>query len=461
MKKNNCIIVGGGICGLFSSILLADKFDNVYLIEKDSACGGLLKSIKDDCGVIYDQGTHIPNTTLVPDIDNILFGKQKDRSRYWNNLGKLKSGNFFAGNWNLINHMLDVRNLPSEIYQKGITELLSLTELSRAKDLMTYLNETIGQTFASNAILPIIKKLYGGNLDYSKLAVNSSVRLFGLSRLLALNPIVSKKLKELPVFDEKLAYHNIQDYDKRLTNEKIILSANYYPKNNEGVGFWVDHLIFQAKEKNVSFLTGEYISKINYNRDIIKSVVLGNSGEEISSDLLFWTAPPVLALKAAGFNVKQYDISFRSACIFHIHIDKKLLNNNSHYVWNWDSDFKGFRFTLYPNMQIDLKKPQSKLTIEVLCAHEEVAEIKIDDIYREILKMGLIDENSKILSQYKQIIHNTFPIPTFEFNEAVKSNYEELSGSFKNIHIAGRFGGKSWFHEDVLRDAYYDIKEKF
>ena len=323
MKNNNCVIVGGGICGLFSSILLADLFENVYLVEKDQKCGGLLKSIEDDSGVLFDQGTHVPNTTLVPEIDNILFGEEKDRHLYWHDLGKLRSGNYFAGNWNLINYMLDVRNLPEEIYQKGIIELLSLTDPSQAEDIVTFLNETIGPTFVSNAIAPIVKKLYGSDVDLSKLATNSSVRYFGLSRLLALDPIVSKKLKELPVFDGKLAYHNVQDYNQRLAQDKTLEPTNYYPKNYNGVGFWVDHLIAQAEKKDVKLLTDEYISIINHKGKNIKSVCLGKCGKEIDCDLLFWTVPPSLALKAAKLKVKQYDITFRSACIFHFNIDKQ------------------------------------------------------------------------------------------------------------------------------------------
>ena len=67
----NCIIIGGGLCGLFSSIVLADKFEHVSVIEFDKTCGGLLKSVHDDAGVVYDQGTHIPNTTDIPEIDDI------------------------------------------------------------------------------------------------------------------------------------------------------------------------------------------------------------------------------------------------------------------------------------------------------------------------------------------------------------------------------------------------------
>ena len=116
----NCVVVGGGLSGLFSSILLADVFENVYLVETEKTCGGLLRSVQDEAGVIYDQGSHIPNTTMRPEIDNILFGIESVRDKAWNKLGRLKTGNYFNGKWNLDTQLVDTRNLPSHVYEKGL-----------------------------------------------------------------------------------------------------------------------------------------------------------------------------------------------------------------------------------------------------------------------------------------------------------------------------------------------------
>ena len=102
-----------------------------------------------------------------------------------------------------------------------------------------------------------------------------------------------------------------------------------------------------------------------------------------------------------------------------------------------------------------------KLTAEVLCDPDECEQTSLADIFQELSDMGLIAADAKIISQLKQTIHHTFPVPTFEFAEATKSNYNALSNAFDNIHIAGRFAGKSWFHQDVLKDAYFDIEKLF
>jgi protoporphyrinogen oxidase len=456
-----CIVVGGGICGIFSAILLSDKFSEVYVIEKDEKCGGLLKSVSDDAGNLFDQGTHIPNKTMVSEIDAILFGDESTRHEHWKDLGRLRTGNYFSGQWNNIHQMVDLRVLPKQVYQQSVMELLERTKESNAKDIVTYLIETLGPTITTEVVTPIAKKLYGNDVDLSQLVQNSSVSYFGLSRVLALTAEVTKKLKEISAFDNKLTYHNQQDFEERIQQDNIAQTTSYYPKNGQGVGFWIEQLINQAKVKGVKFLNNEYITRINHQEKQIQSVELGTANKTLKCDFVFWTAPPVLALKAANIAVKKRQLSFRSACIFHFMLDKPLLNDSAYYLWNWDAKCKGFRITLYPNMQTGKEAGQYKVTTEVLCKPEEAENIELADIFQELIDIEIIDKNSNIVSQLKQVIHQTFPVPTFEFNDAVKSNYNSLVAAFDNIHIAGRFAGKSWFHQDVLTDAYNDIHRLF
>mgnify|MGYP001291269903 CR=1 FL=1 len=52
------IVVGGGIAGILSAILLKRKYDEVDLIELDGRLGGLLKSFTNERGQSFDQGSH-------------------------------------------------------------------------------------------------------------------------------------------------------------------------------------------------------------------------------------------------------------------------------------------------------------------------------------------------------------------------------------------------------------------
>ncbi|OUR64362.1 hypothetical protein A9Q79_07985 [Methylophaga sp. 42_25_T18] len=460
--KKSCVVVGGGLSGLFSSILLADVFENVYLIETEKTCGGLLRSVQDEAGVVYDQGSHIPNTTMVPEIDNILFGLESERYKTWNKLGRLKTGHYFNGKWNLETQLVDTRNLPSQIYEKGIVELLSRSEKSAATDVASYLEQTIGPTFTEEIVFPLIKKLYGANVALDSLETNSSVNYFGLTRLLGLNAEVTNKLKELEAFDDKLGYHLMSDADERFKRDAVPECTYYYPRDNKGVQGWVDSLIEQAKSKNVVFLTEEHVSQIEHQDNSITSITLGNSKKSIDCDFLYWSAPPVFALKAAGFELEKTKVDFRTANIFHFNFDKPILNIESHYIWNWDINAKSFRVTLFPNLrQNEKEKKIFNLSIEALSGRDDAELITADDMLKELVEMELISEDAKVLSQLRQTIHNTFPVPTFEQSTATSRNYQQLINSFDNISVSGRFSGKQWLHADVLKSAYEDIKGRF
>jgi protoporphyrinogen oxidase len=462
----NCIVVGGGLCGLFSAIVLAEKFEKVTLIEASDTCGGLLKSVTDDAGVIYDQGTHIPNTTMIPEIDNILFGPENEREQHWNNLGQLKTGNYFAGKWDLSTQVVDTRNLPEDVYQRGVLELLNLSTPSEAEDIVSYLCQTIGPTFTNEIAAPLCKKLYGDRVDLSQLMTNSSVSYFGLSRVLALNPEVTNKLKELPAFDSKLAYHNQEDFQERLDRDNTEECIYYYPKKGQGVQFWIDHLIAQAKAKGVTFLTSESISKISYNNNKITAVTLKNSPQELPCDFLYWSAPPAIALIAADINPYRDESGekpvFKTANIFHFSFDKPINNTESYYIWNWDIKAKSFRVTLLPNLRLDDKdKSLYNLTIEALSDVDDSESVTVEMMLSELKGMKLISEDAKVLSSLRQTVHNTFPVPTFAFGKSVSENYHKLNDRFENIMISGRFSGKQWFHGDVIKAAYHSIHEKF
>ena len=67
------VVVGGGIAGILSSILLKKKFDQVYLLEKENKLGGLLSSYKSKEGFEFDYGSHFLRDTGVSELDEILY----------------------------------------------------------------------------------------------------------------------------------------------------------------------------------------------------------------------------------------------------------------------------------------------------------------------------------------------------------------------------------------------------
>ncbi|NMP32899.1 NAD(P)-binding protein [Thalassotalea sp. M1531] len=459
---NNCVVVGGGLCGLFSAILLADKCQKVTIVESAKSCGGLLKSVKDDAGVVYDQGTHIPNTTGIDEIDNILFGQSSELDKHWHKLATLKTGSFFNGKWNLANQSVDIRNLPKGLYNQAVAELMANEQESDAENIVDYLRESLGDTITEQVIAPIVQKLYGSDVDGTQLQRNSSVNYFGLTRVLALGEKSSKALKEIPVFDQKLSYHTAKDYQEKLIELGVVEPKYYYPlAKDKGIEYWVEHLVSQAKAKGVEFITDDFINHIEHSNNRISQVTLGKSQQTIPCDFLYWSAPPAFALKAAGMESSMCKADFRTANIFYFNFDQPLNDQTSHFLWNWHGTHKSFRITLYPNLFKNITDNANNISVEVLSSPDEAESITAEMVLQEVKEMALVPENTKVISQMRQTIHNTFPVPTFEFAQATVENYEKLTNSFENVMVSGRFSGKQWFHADVLTAAYHGINEKF
>ena len=50
------------------------------------------------------------------------------------------------------------------------------------------------------------------------------------------------------------------------------------------------------------------------------------------------------------------------------------------------------------------------LTVEALCDPDGVDQIDQQGMYQELVDIGIIAKDANIISQHKQVIHNTFPV---------------------------------------------------
>ena len=445
-NKLNCVIVGGGPVGILASILLADIYKNVIVIEKNITLGGLLGSYQDDQGNHYDIGTHIPNIINIKELDDILFGVGKEREKNWIKFDRLDTQTYFNGQWNRNSSLIDARSLGREKYEKGIIEFFHCNEQYFAQDNLTkFAMETYGPTFTQEIFVPIVDKLFGVTAD--RLETQSSLNFFGFTRLVMLTEKVTNKLKQIDFFDKKIGSH---------TNIGTALT-HYYPRSPKGCGYWIDALVKKAKKKGVVFRLDTTVNKINVNNKEITSIESPEIGK-IDSDLLIWTIPPVLALKAAGIEDHSHPPILRTTSIFHYSLDRELLIKDALYVWCMDQKFKSFRITLYPNLNPKKQNSSTTITSEILSNSEESKKFSSEIVLKELISLGIVAKDSKVLSHAQQVIHNTFPVPEVGFMDNVNRVSEKLKKEMPNLLLFGRSTGKTWFMTDVFRDVFERIQ---
>ncbi|WP_247687343.1 FAD-dependent oxidoreductase [Pseudoalteromonas luteoviolacea] len=453
--QNKAVVVGGGICGLMAALLLKRNFKEVTLIEQSDEVGGLFRSVKDDLGAYYDMGSHIPNATGIEELDTLLFGAPNEQGNHWNVIKKLKSGNYFGGSWDLNSPFADSKKLDVATYQQGCSELIQSTTPSSQNHIMPYCQEVLGETFTQHIIKPILEKLYGRHTDLSKLTMGAG--LFGFTRILAFDAEVANALKDLPVFDAKLGYQTEAHFIARQQKDASSTPDYYYPTSHCGIQAWVDYLKTKVEQAGVDIRCNCKISSLETRARKVEKVFIEGEPQALECDLLFWSAPPFIALNALGLPVVANRPELRTAIVFHLNLSKPLVDKQSHYLWVWDKYSDIFRLTLYPNLN-----PQSEfntLSAEILCRPEEVENYQLDAIMHELKEMQVVDPNATCLSHVKQVIHNTFPVPTEAFEQNNEKNYSTLASSVDNIIISGRSGGKQWRQADVLVAAFNEINQ--
>lgn len=444
-NKKNCIIAGGGAAGILAAILLADVYKNVTVVEKNDTLGGLLASCQDDEGNHYDMGTHVPSITNIKELDDILFGTTEKRKENWIKFDRLLTQSYFNGIWNRKSQLIDARSVGQEKYEKGIVEFFHSDEKCSVQDnLAKFLTETYGSTFAQEIFAPILEKLFGVAAD--RLEAQNTLNYFGLTRLIMLTDKVTHQLKQIDFFDKKMGFH---------TNTGSAFT-HYYPKSPKGCGYWIDLLVEKAQKKGVVFKANTMISKINVkNKEITSIEASGMDG--IDCDLLVWTIPPVLALKAAGIYVSSPPPVLRTASIFHYCLDQELLIKDALYVWCMDPKFKSFRITLYPNLNPRKQNSGYTVTSEILSSPEESKKFNSEMVFKELVSLGIVAKNSQVLSHAQQTLHNTFPVPEVGFIDNANRIAEKIQNEMQNLLLFGRSTGKTWFMTDVLKDVYEKI----
>lgn len=443
----SCIIVGGGIAGLFASILASEKFDSVTLIESSEKCGGLLKSWKNRQQISFDFGTHILSETANDEMNAILFKGIYEHPELWNSFDVTKVSNSFSGKIYDEAQFIALHHLTEVDYKLALSELLLAPgrSLDEAKNLYEYAIDNYGPIITNKIFRPLFQKMQQAELE--ELHPNVHI-IFAFNRFILGDATLSKALKKIDKFDSKLAFSSYYD---GLSGAK-----KFYPKER-GIELWIEHLCEQAKAKGVEIRLNTQVAKINSDNNHVTQVVLSN-GEELNCSQLIWTIPAIFAIRAAGVDYNSsVKPEFCPMSLHHLVFDSPFLDQNYYSNIN-EYDCDGFRVTLYPNI---LEKKQSNLhhcTVEVL--HSELSGDALSAKLADELKaLGYVEKNAQLVQSDEIRVPMGFPKFTNEFvNEKVRQ-VDLLNDSFKNMTLLGKASKTEFFVYGILQETFDAIKK--
>jgi len=437
------IVIGGGISGILAALLLRQRGEDVCLVERNDSCGGLLRSWTSPAGHAFDYGTHILQETGVAGIDRLLFDQIDEQ--HWHTLRVLKTGNYYGGKLNEHSPFIDASRLPEAAYHQGLVDLLCAAPAQIGPtNAQQALAAHFGATYTREILAPVLQKLYGCGLDELHPAAH---RLFGLTRLVALNPEVSRELKKLALFDDRLAFHSYREGRSPL--------RHFYPKAG-GIGEWIKLLLNKVRAMGVKLLTATQVKQLGVTGDTVRSVLLGD-GREISCERLVWTLPAEMFLNLAGTSSGRTESPMiRKTSLFHYVFDTPFLTD-LHYFSCFEPGMASFRVTLYPNIGREDGAPIAgpfRCTVEVLSAERLDGEAAAAGIPVELARMGVLPAGAKTLFQHSETVAAGFPVMTAQFVERSERTSALAREQFRNVQFLGRAQGGAFFMNDVLRETF-------
>lgn len=443
--SKSCVVIGGGIAGIASALILSDKGYNVSIVEQKDYLGGLLCSDQPFGDANYfDQGTHLLRFTGIAELDKLLFPQTEiDQYDVFNHIS---SGTYFKGLYTL-NGFLSDAQLPEDQRNKMWEDFKKrpIPEPREFQSLENKLQYLYGNDYVETLIRPATEKLYQTSLSQLSPSANN---LFGLSRVILGNSEDTKNLKAEAFYDDILAHHELD------TNSVGLKSL--YPKD-QGVGFWIKQLEKQLEKNNVKILKGANIDAFQIENKSIQSITI--NGEKLLTDSVYWTIP--LFHLARLTNISQPTGSkppvLLTSVVIHLIVDAPS-KINSFYCQDYDPDNKLFRVTLYDNYNDNLLTG-FRVTIEVLSADiPDVNDGYIDDRFNEIIRSGIFDEGTQIIKKSHSIIPKGFPVMTSDFLDSMHEQRTLIQNALENVVLLGKGSGKSWFMNQVLTEVYETIR---
>lgn len=433
--KRKIIVVGSGVAGMISAILLQKKFGNVYLIEQEKKIGGLFCS-KKFYGLSFDQGSHFIKATGIKTLDKIItYGMNK---KNWNMLGNLKGAGYFRSKLNSNSPFFDTRLLNKKIYKKGINQILKIKKnFNRPKNLNDQISKNFGNIFTKYVFDPVInKKSFKCNLE--ELDINTHYH-FGLGRILAFSPEEARRIKKNKIYNQKFSFHSYKEGQSYLNS--------YYPKKG-GSEEWIKLLRKQLLKLKVKIITNTKVQKISCKNKKVNFIELKGE-KKILCSKIFWTIHPGLFLKLSNINPGNQNprkIKKIFTTLHHVVFDRDFLTD-AQYIQCYDPKLSTYRVTLYPNIQnnnksfFKRKRKLYHLTSEVISSQIPKIKILQKKVISELYSMNIVSKKTKVKFKFSENLLNGIPIPTTILKKQGEKIIKHAKKKIKNVYFLGKASG--------------------
>lgn len=454
MKKH--VVVGGGITGLFTALLLSEKLggDQVVLIEKGQM-GGLLRSFSYDDAGQFDIGTHIPAETGLESVDSRLapFLTGAEWQKFEDEKKDL-AGVYFESHLNEKSIAPDLNVLTEGEKQTILSQIMELSaqesDYHQSSTLEEFLNKKYGEYFTDHYLRKIFNNFYQSDLsELDPFAVN-------------LMPIFRLHFFEGEEFDQKVSSDYLRDVfaypDQRKIPKKFTSGLkSFYPKK-VGIQRFVNGIIKELETRGVVIKEGSNIEISEKAGKTINEVTI--DGEKQNIERLYWTAGLMPYAKFFGHPIdfKKFDQP-RTTAIVNLAFKEPLESKGCYYYYDLSPSNDTYRITLYQNFTE--KSSIQKVTVEVITDHKKwTDDTLVQSTLNDLIKIGLLAKNNELIFSAVEFLPYGFPKPTLKNQHALSELRDACNNRFDDVSLLGlNTKDGLFFYRDILKDVYQEIMQ--
>jgi phytoene dehydrogenase-like protein len=358
--RGHAVIVGGGMSGLFSALLLSDLRPDLqlHLVEKAAELGGGHGSFFDPEGGCFDHGMHLMFDSLVPEVDRyylemmpeedwiILSGNRKDIA-----------GIYHAGNLLQDSPYMDLRQLAEPARGECAAGLLQAmaeapAPASACDSAEDFFRRRFGAAVAEKMVEPVLQKLWrrsGRELDAM------ATRIVLMDRVL---------LFDAPAMTDLMKSDRIRariGFPKQMETSPAYRSAQrgYYPRRY-GMYRVAEAAARKLAARGVKLHLGSEVSDLKIEGGRLHGLRIG--AEQLDAvELLHWTIPlpalaPQLGVKLAA---PRLDPALPQAHVYFL-LRRPPSMGELYSFYCFDPGFASFRVTNYAAYCPDARRSEGR-----------------------------------------------------------------------------------------------------
>jgi len=410
------VVVGAGVAGLTSALLLQESGAQVIVIEKLSQMGGLARSYEYD-GFVFDVGPHRFHTEN-PNVGTFLDRVLQGDATWFPRVSEV----YFQGKY--YGWPLKPQNLtqlpPSLAFKSAIDLAANNFKTYDIDSFENYVLRQYGPTLYENFFKGYSEKFLGihpreTHPDWAKVGLNRAI------------------------IDNNLQMQNLSQLLKTtLSQFKTTDETHFlYPTHGLQQAWDIVAHMFKARGGQIYAGTGAIMEG---DGSKVTKIWAGDRESFIPAHVI-WTAPITLATKQLG--IEKPNLDYLGLLIFNVCAEYDVPRE---YQWcYYGADDIVFNRVSIPRFFSEKTAPKGTtgLCAEVTCMKDDArwnhAERLTDWVVDDLIRVGMLPNRKVVHDVYVERIEDSYPIYHKTYTRELEKARIALD-KYENLHLAGRTG---------------------